>query len=119
MFSPYILKDDGWFVYSGLNAQLKYIDIKHHIDSVSFKKPDIGVTEFESDRWRKFQENYTFNNNNYMRPFYCKYLINKWNKEHPDNHISDLTIFFMKETSLPNYQTMPITKTAVCNCLDK
>lgn len=119
MFSPSILKDDGWFVYSGLNNKLKYIDIKHHLDSVSFEKPAVAVTEFESDRWRKFQENYTFNNNNYMRPYYCKYLLNKWNKEHPDNHISDLTIFFMKETSLPDYKTQPIVKTAVCNCLDK
>ena len=119
MFSPYILKDDGWFVYSGFNTQNKYIDIKHHKDFVSFKKPDHIINEFESDRWRKFQENYTFNNNNYMRPFYCKYLINKWNKEHPDNNITDLTIFFMKETSVPNYQTKPIKKLAVCNCQDK
>ena len=53
-----------------------------------------------------------------MRPFYCKYQLTNGIKEHPDNHISDLTIF-MKETSLPNYQTMPITKAIVCNCLDK
>lgn len=119
MFSPFILKDDGWFVYSGFNSEHKFIDVKHQIDSVSFKKPIAAVTEFESDRWRKFQENYTFNNNNYMRPFYCKYLINKWNKEHPDNYITDLTIFFIKETSLPDYKTMPVTKTAVCNCQDK
>ncbi len=119
MFSPSILKDDGWFVYSGFNKQNKYIDIKNNIDSVSFKKPIPVVKEFESDRWRKFQENYTFNNNNYMRPFYCKYLLNKWNKEHPDNYITDLTIFFMKETTLPNYQTKPIARTAVCNCQDK
>lgn len=119
MFSPSILKDDGWFVYSGFNEKNKYIDIKNNIDSVAFKKPENGVSEFESDRWRKFQENYTFNNNNYMRPFYCKYLINKWNKEHPDNYITDLTIFFMKESSLPHYKTKPIEKTAVCNCQDK
>jgi hypothetical protein len=119
MFSPSILKDDGWFVYSGFNAKEKYIDIKNNKDSVSFKKPTPVVNEFESDRWRKFQENYTFNNNNYMRPFYCKYLINKWNNEHPDNYITDLTIFFMKETTLPNYQTKPIEKIAVCNCQDK
>ncbi|MBI3520585.1 MAG: lipase maturation factor family protein [Bacteroidetes bacterium] len=119
MFSPSILKDDGWFVYSGLNDKLQYIDVKHNRSLVSYTKPNIGVTEFESDRWRKFQENYTFNNNNYMRPFYCKYLLRKWNKEHPDNHISDLTIFFMKETSLPDYQTKPIEKTAVCYCQDK
>jgi len=119
MFSPSILKDDGWFVYSGFNHKHKYIDIKNNVDSVSFIKPENGVSEFESDRWRKFQENYTFNNNNYMRPYYCKYLINKWNKEHPDNYITDLTIFFMKETSLPNYKTKPIEKMAVCNCQDK
>lgn len=119
MFSPSILKDDGWFVYSGFNNKKQYIDIKNNTGSVSFKKPYPVVNEFESDRWRKFQENYTFNNNNYMRPFYCKYLLNKWNKEHPDNYITDLTIFFMKETTLPNYQTKPIEKTAVCNCQDK
>ena len=119
MFSPYILKDDGWFVYSGFNEKHQYIDIKHNKDIVSFDKPMPVVCEFESDRWRKFQENYTFNNNNYMRPYYCKYLINKWNKEHPDNRISDLTIFFMKETSLPDYETKPTEKIAVCNCQDK
>ncbi|MES2762254.1 MAG: hypothetical protein V4677_08605, partial [Bacteroidota bacterium] len=119
MFAPYILKDDGWFVYSALNHQRKYIDIKNYTDFVSYHKPKYGVCEFESDRWRKFQENYTFNNNNYMRPYYCKYLLNKWNKEHPDKPILDLTIFFMKETSLPDYQTKPLVKTALCNCTEK
>lgn len=120
MFSPSILKDDGWFVYSGYaKSKGKYIDIKNKIDSVSFAKPIPVVNEFESDRWRKFQENYTFNNNNYMRPFYCKYLISKWNKSHPKDYISDLTIFFMKETSLPDYKTKPLVKIAVCNCQDK
>jgi len=116
MFSPTILKDDGWYVYSGLSKG-HYIDIKHERDPVSFEKPKYGVTEFESDRWRKFQENYTFHNNNYMRPFFCQYLLKKWNKEHPDKHIDDLTIFFMKETTLPNYKVKPIEKTAVCNCI--
>jgi len=118
MFSPYILKDDGWFVYSGFDKNHQYIDIKHSSKLVSYKKPNPVVCEFESDRWRKFQENYTFNNNNYMRPYYCKYLIKKWNKEHSKNPISDLTIFFMKETSLPDYKTKPIEKIAVCNCQD-
>ena len=119
MFSPYILKDDGWFVYSGFSIKHEFIDIKHSSKPVSYSKPTPVVTEFESDRWRKFQENYTFNNNNYMRPYYCKYLINKWNKEHPKDHVIDLSIFFMKETSLPNYQTKPIAKLALCNCQDK
>ena len=97
MFSPYILKDDGWFVYSGYHkTKGKYIDLKNNKDFVSFTKPTPVINEFDSDRWRKFQENYTFNNNNYMRPFYCKYLINTWNKKHPKDTMSDLTIFFIE-----------------------
>jgi hypothetical protein len=119
MFSPSILKDDGWFIYSGLTSSHQYIDIKNNANLVNFEKPSNIVEQFESDRWRKFQENYTFDNNNFMRNYYCKYLIKRWNKNHPENHILDLTIFFMKETSLPNYKTMPIKKTAVCNCNDK
>lgn len=119
MFAPFILKDDGWFVYSALRKDYKYIDIKNNKDTVIYNKPKYGVCEFESDRWRKFQENYTFNNNNYMRPFYCKYLLNKWNKEHPDQYILDLTIFFMKETSLPDYKTEAIVKTTICHCTEK
>ena len=119
MFSPTILKDDGWYVYSGFTDKGQFVDIKHQTDSVSFVKPKHIVTEYENDRWRKYGENYVFNTNNHIRPYYCKYLINKWNKEHPDKHVVDLTIFFMKEVSLPNYGTKPIEKLALCNCQDK
>lgn len=119
MFSPSILKDDGFFVFSGYTSTGKFIDIKHGLDTVSYAKPAYVVGEYESDRWRKYSENYVFNNNNYMRPYYCKYLIRKWNREHPDKHIVDLSIFFMKEVSLPGYQTKPLEKLAVCNCQDK
>ncbi len=119
MFSPMILKDDGWFVYSGFTKDNTYIDIKHDGSALKFEKPKPVVGEYESDRWRKYGENYVFNNNNYIRPYYCKYLINKWNKDHPDKHITDLAIFFMKEVTLPNYQTKPVEKLALCNCQDK
>ena len=116
MFSPYILKDDGYYVFSGLNKYNKAIDIKHNLNTVSFAKPLPVVSEFESDRWRKYSENYVFNNNNYMRPYYCNYLLKKWNTENPFNQISELTIYFMKEISLPDYKTKPIEKNVVCNC---
>ena len=118
MFSPSVLKDDGFFVYSGYTTSGKFIDILRQGKEVSYLKPANVVSEFESDRWRKFSENYVFNNNNYMRPYYCKYLIRKWNTDHPENRITDLSIFFMKEISLPDYKTKPLEKNAVCNCQD-
>ncbi len=116
MFSPSVLKADGFFVYGGFTNQKKLLDVKHNKDSLSFAKPDNGVSEFESDRWRKFGENYLSNYNNYMRPYYCRYLLRKWNKEHPDKSIIELTIFYMKELSLPNYQTKPLEKLVLCSC---
>lgn len=116
MFSPTVLKNDGWYVYSGYTKSGKYIDIKHNRDSVSFVKPTPVVDEYESDRWRKYGENYTFDTNNHIRSLYCKYLLRKWNNEHPEKQIIDLSIFFMREASLPNYQTKPIEKVALCNC---
>lgn len=116
MFSPTVLKNDGWYVYVGFTTNGNYIDIKHQGNPVTYAKPTNIVDEYESDRWRKYGENYTFNTNNHIRPLYCKYLISKWNKEHPDRKIIDLSIFFMQETSMLNYATKPIEKIAVCNC---
>lgn len=116
MFAPYILKDDGFLVFSGYTKQNTYIDIRREGKALSFEKPNSIVLEFESDRWRKFTENYLYDNNNYMRSYYCKYLIKNWNDKHPEQQITDLTIFFVKETTLPDYQLKPLEKRALCNC---
>lgn len=118
MFSPAVLKDDGWFVYEGFTEQHRYINLQNG-DSVDFRKPAHVVETYESDRWRKFGENYTFNNNNHMRPYFCRYLIREWNRKHPDNQVTEATIFYMQETSLPAYQVKPVQKIAVCNCQNK
>ena len=120
MFAPYILKDDGFYIYAGhTEKDYQYIDIGRGGKPVSYEKPKSIVSEFESDRWRKLAENYTFNSNNHIRPYLCKYLLSKWNKDHPENKIKDLTIFFMKERTLPNYKTEPLQKFPHCQCFDK
>lgn len=116
MFSPFILKDDGFMIYSAYTKNGNYIDIYRDGKALTYDKPKNILSEFESDRWRKYTENYLFNNNNYMRPYLCNYLIKKWNHEHPKNQITDLTIIFMKEISVENYQTKPLEKIALCNC---
>lgn len=118
MFSPSVYKDDGFYIYSGYTNSGSYIDLKRGGQPLSYAKPSSIISEFESDRWRKFGENYLFNNNNYMRPYFCSYLIKTWNRQHPEQAVSDLTIFFMKEESLPAYQTKPLEKSALCNCQD-
>lgn len=116
MFSPSVYKDDGFYIYSGYTKTGEYVDLKRDGQPVSFTKPPSIVSEFESDRWRKFGENYLFNNNNYMRPHFCKYLLKTWNRQHPEKQVTELVILFMKEESLPDYQTKALEKNALCNC---
>ncbi len=119
MFSPNILKDDGWFVYKGLKTDGDTWDLYYNRSGINKNKPNRVVDMYESDRWRKFAENYQKNEYNFMRPYFCKYLIKKWNREHPDNKIDGLDIFFFKEVSLPDYKTAPIEELNVCLCYEK
>ncbi|MBS1637237.1 MAG: hypothetical protein JST26_15060 [Bacteroidetes bacterium] len=116
MFAPAVLKDDGWYIYAGFTDDRKLIDIGNDKDSIDYTKPERVVAAYESDRWRKFGENYTFNNNNHMRPYFCQYLIREWNRKHPAKHITEANVYYMQETTLPDYKTKPIQKITVCNC---
>lgn len=118
MFSPAVLKDDGWYVYDGYTAGGRHVDLRNG-DPVSFSKPANLVSTYESDRWRKFGENYVFNNNNHMRPYFCKYLIKTWNERHPEERVVEATVFYMQESSLPGYRVKPLVKIAACYCQDR
>ncbi len=117
MFSPNIYKDDGWYVYRGLQPKGDW-DIYNNKAGIDTIKPAKIVKMYESDRWRKFAENYQKRNYNFIKPYYCRYLIRKWNKEHPDNKIDGLYIYFMKEESLPDYRTKPLKQENSCLCYE-
>jgi len=117
MFSPSVLKDDGWFVYQGICSNGQQYELLTEQEDVSFDKPEHPLRAYESDRWRKFGENYVFNNNNHMRPYFCRYLLREWNPRHPDKALEMLNIVFMKEVSLPGYRISPPEKIITCSCL--
>lgn len=118
MFSPHIYKTDGWYIYRGLKADDSVVDIYNNKLGLDYSKPKDIDKMYPTDRWRKFAENYQKNDFNFMRPYYCKYLIREWNKKHPDNKIEGLNILFLMEESLPDYKTKPIKEQNVCLCYD-
>src|SRR6202008_1178030 len=77
MFSPNIYKDDGWYIYRGLRMNNSDWDIYNNKEGVDHAKPERIVKMYESYRWRKFAENYQKRNYNFMKPYYCRYLIRK------------------------------------------
>lgn len=118
MFSPHIYKTDGWYIYRGIKPNDSIWDIYNNKSGLDHAKPLHIDKMYLSDRWRKFAENYQKDDYNFMRPYYCKYLIREWNKKHPENKIAGLNIIFLLEESLPDYKTAPLKEQNVCLCYD-
>jgi hypothetical protein len=118
MFAPGVFKDDGWYVMEGTTMKgKKKVDLFHPDDSISYKKPESVVAMFKNDRWRKYAENYIFVSNNYMRGYFCNYYLRKWNKEHPDQKMSALSVIYFTELTLPDYRYSIPKKDVLCNCV--
>jgi hypothetical protein len=118
MFSPNIYKTDGWYIYRGIKPNDSIWDMYNNKAGLDKTKPADIDKMYPSDRWRKFAENYQKDDYNFMRPYYCKYLIREWNKKHPDNRIAGLNIIFLLEESLPHYKTAPLKEQNACLCYD-
>jgi hypothetical protein len=118
MFSPSVLKNDGWFVYDGRDSQGRQHDLRVDSIYVDFKKPKHVVSMYKTDRWRKLAENMQ-GNNTFLRPLYCNYILNKWNIEHPNKKIAALNLYFVNEINLANYQSSKPVKELYCYCTNE
>lgn len=116
MFSPHIMKEDGWALHEGYTAEGKLWDLYYDLPYIYSVKPEHLVKTFKSDRWRKLAENMQRPEYTFLRPRYCKYWLKKWNTEHPKNQMESLDLVFFEEVSLPNYQTEPIHRRKYCFC---
>lgn len=117
MFSPTVLKKDGWFVYYGVDSIGRQWDLRRNEDYVDFEKPEHVVSMYNSDRWRKLAENMQ-GTSVFLRPLYCKHVLKKWNAEHPEKKLSTLNLYFMQKENLADYKTTNLTKNLYCVCID-
>ncbi len=117
MFSPNIMKEDGWFVYEGYTKEGKHWDLKLNKPFITIKKPEHVVKDYKSDRWRKLAENMQRDSYTFLRPLYCKYYLKKWNSTHPENPMQSLDLIFFKEINLANYKTSAPERIQFCLCL--
>lgn len=116
MFAPTVFKDDGWFIFEGTKADSTKIDINVKGAHVTYAKPENILSRIKDDRWRKYQENVLFTNNDFIRPYYCRWLLRKWNEENPSAKILNLKIIYMKEISGPPGEKQTATKEILCGC---
>ena len=110
MFSPGILKEEGWLVYHGRDSIGRQWDLKTNSDYVDYSKPAHLANTFKSDRWRKLFENMQRNDFIFLRHLYSGYVLKKWNREHPEKKLATLSLYFMKVTNGASYKKGPPQK---------
>ncbi len=118
MFSPSVLKKDGWYVYYGMDSIGRQWDLIRNEDYVNFEKPKSILKIHTTDRWRKITENMQRDEMAFMRPLYCNYILKRWNKRHPEKKMFTLKLYYMQKESLLNYKTTPVEKILYCLCND-
>jgi len=110
MFSPGILKKDGWMVYHGYDSVGRQWDLRLNADYVDYSKPKHIVSLYKSDRWRKLAENMQNEKFTFLRHLYASHYLKQWNSEHPEKPIKTLYLYFMEQETLPDYQKTPVNK---------
>lgn len=116
MFAPAVFKDDGWYILEGTTTDGRRIDLNRGGAPLTYEKPVSVMSLFANDRWRKYSENYLFVNNSYMRPYYCNYQLRIWGKNPQHAKLRQLEVIYMKEVSLPDYQTTKPSREVLCGC---
>ena len=116
MFSPGVLRKDGWFVYHGMDTIGRQWDMRKNENYVDYTKPLHIVQMYKNDRWRKLAENMQNDHYTFLRPLYGKYILRKWNKEHPEKKLAVLNLYFMEKENLPDYKTTLPVKVLHCVC---
>ena len=116
MFAPTVFKDDGWYILEGTTPDGHMLDLNRRGAPVAYDKPASVVALFKNDRWRKYSENYLFVSNAWMRPYYCNYLLRIWRENPAHPPLRHLSIIYMKEVSLPDYQVSKPVREVLCDC---
>ena len=114
MFSPNILKKDGWLVYHGVDKSGRQWDLHTNSNYVDYKKPGHIVNRYKNDRWRKLSENMQNGNFLFLRHLYSNYYLKQWNKTHPEKQIATLNLFFMEQETLADYKKTEAKKILYC-----
>lgn len=97
MFSPFPLKEDGWYVIPARLKNGSQVDLYTHGKPVSWEKPPLVSAVYPNDRWRSLMMNLLIDENGFIyTDHYARYLCREWNRKHnSEEQLVDFDIFFM------------------------
>ncbi len=109
MFSPYPLREDGWYVMPGRLVNGQEVDLFRGGQPVTYEKPQLVSSLYKDARWQKYLMNLLEKRHSSYRGYYSQYLCRHWNKNHQGNEtLLSFEIIFMLEYTQLDYKTDPV-----------
>jgi predicted DCC family thiol-disulfide oxidoreductase YuxK len=98
MFSPFPLKEDGWFVIVGKLNGGGEIDLFRDGAPLTFERPVDIAAMYKTERWRKYMMNLWLKKNAAYRIYLAQYLCREWNtRQNLATPVTSLQIIFNLE----------------------
>lgn len=103
MFSPYPLRDDGWYIARATLEDGEEVDVLRGGQSVNWDKPEWVSATYPSEHWRKYLMNLIVGGLEHNRRLYAQFLCREWNACHPEGkRIRRIDILYMVEHTMPD-----------------
>jgi hypothetical protein len=116
MFSPGILRNDGYLVYHGMDSIGRQWDLRRDQDYVDYHEPPHVVDMYKNDRWRKWAENMQDNRFTFLRPLYCQYIIRSFNKVAKKRKVKLLKLYWLEKITPPPGSNSKHKEILYCIC---
>lgn len=116
MFSPGVLRKDGYLVYHGMDAIGRQWDLRRDEDYVDYHEPAHIVDLHRNDRWRKWTENMQDDRFTFLRPLYCQYTIRQFNAKAKKRKVQLLKLYWVQKETQPSYQPAIRKEILYCIC---
>jgi hypothetical protein len=118
MFAPRPTVDDGWYVIPGTLENGEQVDLMAVIrddydppKEVSWEKPRVVAYMDKNEHWGKYLEFTGLAEYAHQRPYFSSYLCRAWNARNTGGErLEDLQIFYMRESTLPDYRTSEVER---------
>jgi hypothetical protein len=101
----------GWYVISGSlrnGRQVELLPVTRNdfrLHDVSWERPPLAGTLYESQHWRKYMTNLLSDTYEDLRPYFGSYICREWNARHEGSEeLVRFQVFYMVEATLPDNQ---------------
>ncbi len=100
LFAPRPTPTGGWHLAIGKRADGTEVELLRGTSPPDRGKPQLQSTTYANARWRKMIQNLGFPiHSNYLPPGYARWLLQDYNRRHPDNPLTEVSLFFVRQAT--------------------